>query len=89
MYLIRTTFKSPDGYDTKEEEFADNDEWLEKKITRIVKRWCAILNIPDIAKSRDLLKQIGLTIVVYEELSHDLPIQRGPFLVSFEEKPAK
>jgi hypothetical protein len=69
MYLLRTTFQSPDGYDTKEEEYASNEDWTALKLKRIIKRWCSILNIPHIEhQSRDLLEQVGLSIDVYKRM---------------------
>lgn len=63
MYLIRTTFKSKTSqFDTREEEYADTEKWLDKKISRIVDRWCVILDASD----RQMLEQLGLEILVFE-----------------------
>lgn len=62
MYLIKTVFKSPSGFDTREEEYADNDKWLTKKLIRIMDRYSHILGEED----REKLKEKGLSIKVFE-----------------------
>lgn len=62
MYLIKTVFKSPSGFDTREEEYADDDVWLTKKLIRVIDRWSFILK----ENNREKLEEKGLSIKVYE-----------------------